>query len=48
MPAAGGDSAPTFTTSAAGAVHARTIVLLTPEEVDAALKLSPSYRAPGR
>jgi len=33
--------------SAAGAVRARTVVLLTPEEVDAATKLSPTYRPPG-
>ena len=32
---------------ATGAVRTRTIVLLTPEEVDAATKLSPSYRPPG-
>jgi uncharacterized protein with GYD domain len=36
-----------MTTVASGAVNIRTIVLLTPEEVDAATKLSPSYRAPG-
>ncbi len=34
-------------TSASGAVHTRTVVLLTPEEADQAAKLSPSYRAPG-
>ena len=34
-------------TSSSGAVHTRTIVLLTPEEVDAASRLSPAYRAPG-
>jgi uncharacterized protein with GYD domain len=33
--------------AAAGGASARTTVLLTPEEVDAAAKLSPSYRAPG-
>ncbi len=37
-----------LTTSATGAVRTRTIVLMTPEEIDAATKLSPSYRAPGR
>lgn len=36
-----------LTVSSSGAVRNRTIVLLTPEEVDAATKLSPSYRAPG-
>jgi uncharacterized protein with GYD domain len=33
--------------AAAGGAEARTVVLLSPEEVDAATKLSPSYRAPG-
>lgn len=32
---------------AAGGASQRTIVLLTPEQIDAATKLSPSYRAPG-
>jgi uncharacterized protein with GYD domain len=36
-----------MTIAASGAVNARTVVLLTPEEVDAATKLSPSYRPPG-
>lgn len=30
-----------------GGITVRTIPLLTPEEIDAAVKLSPSYRAPG-
>lgn len=29
-----------------GAVQARTVVLLTPEEVDAAAKVAPEYRPP--
>lgn len=33
--------------SASGAVNNRTVVLLTPEEIDRAVKLSPTYRAPG-
>ena len=33
--------------AASGGVNARTVVLLTPEDVDEAVKLSPSYRAPG-
>jgi uncharacterized protein with GYD domain len=33
--------------AASGAASPKTTVLLTPEEVDAAAKLSPSYRAPG-
>jgi uncharacterized protein with GYD domain len=40
-------AAAAMTVAAAGGASARTIVLLTPEEVDAATKLSPSYRAPG-
>ncbi len=34
--------------NASGAVTLKTTVLLTPEEIDAATKKSPSYRAPGR
>lgn len=34
-------------TSASGAVHTRTVVLLTAEEVDKAAAINPSYRAPG-
>jgi uncharacterized protein with GYD domain len=33
---------------ASGAVSNSTIKLLTPEQVDAAVKLSPKYRAPGQ
>ena len=36
-----------LTVAAAGGASSRTIVLLTPEEVDAATKLAPTYRAPG-
>jgi uncharacterized protein with GYD domain len=36
-----------LTTVASGAVNLRTIVLLTPEEIDAAVKMSVDYRAPG-
>ncbi len=36
-----------LTASASGALGVRTVVLLTPEEIDAATKLSPTYRAPG-
>ena len=36
-----------MTVAASGGATPRTIVLLTPEEVDAATKLSPAYRAPG-
>src|SRR5262245_37259011 len=34
--------------NATGAVHAKTVVLLTPEEVDQATKKSVTYHAPGR
>jgi uncharacterized protein with GYD domain len=40
-------AAAALTAAASGAVNPRTVVLLTPEEVDAATKLSPTYRAPG-
>jgi len=36
-----------LTVAAAGAVSSRTVVLLTPEEVDAATKKSVDYRPPG-
>jgi uncharacterized protein with GYD domain len=34
--------------AASGAIDYRTVVLLTPEEIDAATKLKPSFRAPYR
>jgi uncharacterized protein with GYD domain len=37
-----------LTINASGAVTLRTTVLMTPEEVDAAAKKTPSYRAPGK
>ena len=37
-----------MTVGSAGAATLRTTVLLTAEQVDAAAKLSPKYRAPGR
>ena len=36
-----------MTVGASGSAEVRTISLLTPEQVDAAIKLSPIYRAPG-
>lgn len=36
-----------LTVSATGAATVKTTVLLTPEEIDAACKLSPSYQPPG-
>lgn len=37
-----------ITVAASGAVSNSTIKLLTPAQVDAAVKLSPNYRAPGQ
>ena len=37
-----------ITVTASGAVNNSTVKLLTPEQVDAAVKLSPSYRPPGQ
>jgi len=37
-----------LTINATGAVATRTTVLMTPEDVDKAVKKSPSYRAPGQ
>ena len=37
----------TATTGAAGAVSINTVVLLTAEDIDEAIKLHPNYRAPG-
>ena len=37
-----------LTVGASGAVTTKTTVLLTPEEVDAAVKKSPTYRPPGQ
>ena len=37
-----------LTVNASSAVAAKTTVLMTPEEVDIAVKRSPSYRAPGQ
>jgi hypothetical protein len=34
-------------TSAAGGVHTSTVVLLTPEEIDEAVRQQVEYRAPG-
>jgi len=47
MPSNAAAAAGALTAGASGAVRARTVVLLTPEEVDAMSKLSPRYRAPG-
>src|SRR6266436_4496456 len=34
--------------NASGAVHTKTVVLLTPEEIDQAVKKGTTYRAPGQ
>lgn len=47
LPSREAAAAVAMTVAASGAVTPRTVVLLTPEEVDAATKLSPSYRPPG-
>ena len=48
LPSAEAAAAVGMAVAAAGGAKQRTIVLLTPEQVDAAAKLSPNYRAPGR
>ena len=40
-------AAAAMTVAASGGANPRTVVLVTPEEVDSAVKLSPTYRAPG-
>jgi hypothetical protein len=34
--------------NASGAVRTQTVVLLTPEEIDRAVKMKPAYQAPGQ
>ena len=41
-------AAAALTASASGAVTVKTTVLMSPEEVDAAVKKAPSYRPPGQ
>ena len=40
-------AAASLAVNSSGAVTAKTVVLLTPEEIDEACKKSPAYRAPG-
>ncbi len=47
VPGSAAVAAATLAAAGSGAVSTRTIVLITPEEIDAASKLSPRYRAPG-
>ena len=48
LPSAVDAMAVSLIVNAAGAVKARTIVLITPEEVDAATKKTVNYRPPGQ
>ena len=48
MPDHASVSAAALAIGASGAVTGKTIVLITPEEVDAATKKMPDYRAPGQ
>jgi uncharacterized protein with GYD domain len=48
LPGHAAAAAGALTAAASGAISTRTVVLITPEELDAATKLSPSYRPPGR
>jgi uncharacterized protein with GYD domain len=41
-------SAASMTLAASGAITAKTTVLITPEEIDAAVKKAPTYTPPGR
>ncbi len=41
-------AAATLTVNASGAIAVKTTVLLTPEEIDEAVKKSPAYRPPGQ
>ena len=47
LPSNAAAAAGALTAAASGAIATRTVVLMTPEEVDAATKLTPTYRAPG-
>ena len=47
LPGNAAAAAGALTAGASGAINVRTIVLLTPEEIDEATRLSPSYRPPG-
>ena len=47
LPSNAAAAAGALTAAATGAIATRTVVLMTPEEIDAATKLTPTYRAPG-
>jgi uncharacterized protein with GYD domain len=48
MPNAESLAALTLTVGSSGAVHVRTVVLMTPDQLDRAAELKPDYAAPGR
>jgi len=48
LPDAASAAAVSLTLAASGALTNKTTVLLTPEDIDAAVKKSPSYTPPGR
>ena len=47
LPSNAAMAAGALTVASTGSINPRTVVLLTAEEVDAAVKMSPDYRAPG-
>lgn len=47
LPGNAAAAAGAMTTSSTGALRVRTVVLLTPEELDEAAKMTADYRAPG-
>ena len=48
LPAAASAAALSLTASSTGAIHAKTVALMSPEEIDEAAKKSVAYRAPGK
>jgi uncharacterized protein with GYD domain len=48
MPDSESAAAVALTVSGSGAVHARTVVLITPEQLDRAAQLRPDYTPPGQ
>lgn len=48
LPSSQAAAALALTLGASGRITCKTVVLLTPEDVDAAARLSPVYRAPGQ
>ena len=47
LPSNAAAAAGSLSAAATGAIATRTVVLMSPEEVDAATKLTPTYRPPG-